>query len=167
MAFNASGRGFSAIAAVSARTASKPRFMFSPWSPSPIAWSSAVNSSAWAAIVSATAAISAEGRSWSWPRLPSYGNPVARTVEIERRLQADGHLVARFEQRVRIGQRHQLAVADRQMQVVLVAQMLDPVNRSVGVAIRCLADVRCSVRAPIVFGPPALPLPAAGRPAKG
>ena len=27
--------------------ASKPRFMLSPWSPSPIAWSSAVNSSAW------------------------------------------------------------------------------------------------------------------------
>ena len=32
--------------AESPRTASKPRFMLSPWSPSPIAWSSAVSSSA-------------------------------------------------------------------------------------------------------------------------
>ena len=31
----------------SASTASKPRFMLRPWSPSPIAWSSAVSSSAW------------------------------------------------------------------------------------------------------------------------
>src|SRR5439155_23994052 len=59
-AFSASGKGFVAIASASARTASKPRFMFSPWSPSPIAWSNAVNSSACDAMVSAAAAINLE-----------------------------------------------------------------------------------------------------------
>ena len=42
----------------SASTASKPRFMLMPWSPSPIAWSSAVNSSAWSMTRRATVSIS-------------------------------------------------------------------------------------------------------------
>src|SRR4029079_15776707 len=57
----ASGKGLAAITDRSAITASKPLFILSPWSPSPIAESSAVNSSTCAEIVAATASIKVLG----------------------------------------------------------------------------------------------------------
>ena len=58
IAFTASPVGKAAMSSSLPSTASKPRFMLAPWSPSPIAWSSADSSSALAMIRSAAAAIS-------------------------------------------------------------------------------------------------------------
>src|SRR5437868_954718 len=113
-------------------TASKPRFMLTPWSPSPIAWSSAVSSGALAMICSADVVISdlrTEGSS-GMVRLPlvSYGYALPGRIEIQRigELQAD--LLAGNERLVRIGQRHEGTTLVVEMDVVLVAKMLNPVH---------------------------------------
>jgi hypothetical protein len=61
--FRKSGHGLALRFATSPSTASKPRFMLRPWSPSPIAWSRAVSSSAWRSIVAATAVTSSARKS--------------------------------------------------------------------------------------------------------
>src|SRR5438445_4787056 len=71
-------------------------------------------------------------RSRCYPQRESTGNHSHQSLsvgaEIERRAVADHHLVALREIRVWIGQRHQFLRPHRHMQVVLVAEMLDPVD---------------------------------------
>ena len=139
IAFSASGSGFSAIASASARTASKPRFMLSPWSPSPIAWSSAVSSSACATMCRRRPSISVFRSIFV---IVSHAHHSRSCCRRRRRTAAPGsgsHRVALPESALRVGQRHQLSVADRQVQVVLVAEMLDPVD---GPSAWPLADLR-------------------------
>src|SRR5579871_5930461 len=136
MPLHISGKGFSANPSRSARTASKPRFMLRPWSPSPIARSRAVSSSALSITAEATAAmrrlllslsnfiVALGSRARESAELAMDSIPFA--VEIKRPVEADVDAVADRKSGIRIDKRNDLAVGNPDMKVVVVAQMLDP-----------------------------------------
>src|SRR5579862_8919580 len=136
MPLHISGKGFCANPSRSPSTASKPRFMLRPWSPSPIARSRAVSSSALSITAEATAAMRRRLRSL-FKCIAAFGSraaespgltmdPIPFTVEIERPVEGDGDAVADRKSGIRIDKRDDLAVGDPDMKVVVVAQMLDP-----------------------------------------
>ncbi len=139
--------------------ASKPRFMFSPWSPSPIIWSSAVSSSACAAIVSATACDQLgkidPGHGVHHPAVLSARRRRNRNGAFRR----DSHAVALLETACR-GRSASPACGCRPSDAGGSGRPDARPNRPSRPAWP-LADLRivgCSVRAPIVFVPRARPV---------
>src|SRR5258707_5316310 len=64
----------------------------------------------------------------------------ASGIEEKRPCHLDGDRVADRKTRIGIAQRHEIALAERDMEVVLIAQMLDPRNGSQRAAVLRLAD---------------------------
>src|ERR1700676_5163439 len=144
-AFSASPVGFAAIASSSASTAAEPRFILSPWSPSPIAWSSAVSSEALAMTRSAATAISdlkTEGSRGMTGSLGGDGDAPASYIKVERVQQSQAHLLACPERLVRIGQGDKGLPFVVEMHVVLVAEMLDPAHSAHEASAVRLADLQ-------------------------
>src|SRR4030095_10201325 len=105
-----------------------------PWSPSPIAWSRVVSSSAWRSIVAATA-LTSSARNSAPKAIPLRSNPLAVRAEIQRLAQGNVDSIADRQVNLRIDQGHQLVRPDRERQVVLVPQMLDPLDPSMRTAV--------------------------------
>src|SRR5579871_1076730 len=152
MPLHSSGRDFSASPSRSASTASKPRFMLRPWSPYPIARSSAVSSSALSITAEASAAMRrllpslsrfiALLRSRTRALPDSAMDPIPLTVEIQRPLEGDGDAIADRKPGIRIDERDDLALGNPDMKVVVVAQMLDPGDLADRISIDCFGDLQ-------------------------
>ena len=91
-----------------------------------------------------------------FPWLPdrdSCRDPPAIRIEEQRLVEAKRHDIPGAEPGFRVGQRHDGLAAKVEMEMVLVAEMLDPRRRSLVRRRPPRAIVRCSVRAPIVLAP--------------
>src|SRR5512138_2893976 len=115
MDLSASSSGWASIVSSLFNTASKPRFMLAPWSPSPMAWSSAVNSGALAMTCSAAALTSDLNVSGCRDMVMFLhsgdgGDSLPRGIEVKRMSEVKFNLLAWLQRLVGIGQRdHGLA----------------------------------------------------------
>src|SRR5262249_43382575 len=64
----------------------------------------------------------------------------ASSVEEQRSADLEGHPITYRKARIGVAQRYEIALADRNMKVVLIAQMLDPRYRAKRATISCLLD---------------------------
>ena len=71
----------------------------------------------------------------------SCAHPFAHSVEEKGASQRDGHFVARPEPRIGISQRDEVALAEIDMQMILIAEMLDPSDAAEGAPAVGFADV--------------------------
>src|SRR5262249_47646336 len=108
-------------------TASKPRFMLRPWSPSPIAWSSSVNSSAWSRIVATPASTIGPVISGAMADLPAVIHAAPGVVEEQRRTRQrrDRRLLMRRQPMIRPDQNMHALPPDLRKDHGLGAERLD------------------------------------------
>src|ERR1700757_3015542 len=99
-----------------------------------MAWSSAVSSSACAIIAPDTASISFLCRVASMSGASARPQALAARVEEQGRGEIDVHGVADDKFGVTVAQRDHLGLCDHHVQVVLVAQVFDPLDAPDGVA---------------------------------
>src|SRR5438477_881916 len=112
--------------------------MLRPWSPSPIAWSSAVSSSTWSISVCVALRMRSVCFMASFMVRASGGDPLAGGVEPERPEQLEVNRIARLPVRAAGGRADQLllAVVEVDVDQVLVAELLDPPDARAAPAVR-------------------------------